>query len=84
LSAPRTVAPMPAAVTPPTAAALQFIPVALAPEATATDPASAPAPSDIHVELNRGDTRLSVRWPSTQADSCAAWLGELAATALKE
>ena len=36
LSAPRTVAPMPAAVTPPTAAALQFIPVALAPEASAS------------------------------------------------
>ncbi len=83
LAAPRTVAPMPAAVTPPTAAALQFIPVALAPEATATDPASAPAPSDIHVELNRGGTQLSVRWPSTQAHACAAWLRELAATALK-
>nr|WP_276597583.1 transposase [Pelomonas aquatica] len=83
LAAPRTVAPMPAAVTPPTAAALQFIPVALAPEAMATDLASAPAPSDIHVELNRGGTQLSVRWPSAQAHACAAWLCELAATALK-
>ena len=39
---------------------------------------------DIHIELTRGGTQLSVRWPSTQADSCAAWLRELAATALKE
>lgn len=83
LPAPRTVASMPAAVTTSSAAALQFIPVALAPEAPATDRATASTPSDIHVELNRGGTRLSVRWPSTQADSCAAWLRELAAAALK-
>lgn len=84
LAAPRTVASMPAAGTKPTAAALQFIPVALAPEAAATDHATASAPSDIQVELNRGSIRLSVRWPSTQAHSCAAWLRELAAAALKE
>jgi hypothetical protein len=66
------------------AAALQFIPVGLAPEALATDHATAPTASDIHVELNRGSTRLCVRWPSTHADSCAAWLRELAGTAFKE
>ena len=85
LPAPRTVAPMPLAVSEPAAASLQFIPVELAPEATAaTSQAAAPVPSDIHIELKRGGTQLSVRWPSTQADSCAAWLRDLAATALKE
>ncbi len=84
LSAPRVVAPVPLVVSEPLATALQFIPVGLAPEAPAINQTAAPALCDIHVELNRGDTRLSVRWPSTQADSCAAWLGELAATALKE
>ena len=42
------------------------------------------ATSDILIELTRGGTQLSVRWPSTQAASCAAWLHELAAVALKE
>ena len=84
LAAPRTVAPIAIAAVEPAAAALQFIPVGLAPEAAVTDQAAACAASDIHVELNRGGTRLCVRWPSTQADSCAAWLRELAATALKE
>jgi transposase len=85
LPAPRTVAPMPLAVSEPAAASLQFIPVELAPEATAaTSQAAVPVPSDIHVELNRGGTQLCVRWPSTQAESCAAWLRDLAATALKE
>ncbi|MBV8124222.1 MAG: transposase [Paucibacter sp.] len=84
LPAPRTVASLPAAVTSPAAAALQFIPVGLAPEVPSTDPATAPMPSDIHVELNRGGTQLCVRWPATQTDSCAAWLRELAATAFKE
>ena len=81
----RTVAPMPLAVSEPAAASLQFIPVELTPEApAATSQAAAPVPSHIHVELNRGGTQLCVRWPSTQADSCAAWLHDLAATALKE
>lgn len=84
LPAPRTVASLPAAEPAPAAAALQFIPVGLAAEGSSTDPAMASTPSDIHVELNRGGTRLCVRWPSTQADSCAAWLRELAAVAFKE
>jgi len=84
LPAPRTVARMPPAAAQPAAASLQFIPVELAPAATATDEATAPEPSDIHIELTRGGTQLSVRWPSKHADSCAAWLRELAATALKE
>ncbi len=83
LPAPRIVARMPSAADP-AAASLQFIPVELAPAATATDEASAPRASDIHIELTRGGTQLCVRWPSTQSDSCAAWLRELAVTALKE
>lgn len=84
LPAPRTVTRMHPTAAEPAAASLQFIPVELAPAATATDEATAPTPADIHVELKRGGTQLCVRWPSTQADSCAAWLRELAATALKE
>jgi transposase len=71
----------------PAAATLQFVPVELGPaavETCATDVAMPPVSSDIHIELARGGTQLSVRWPSTQAASCAAWLRELAATALKE
>jgi len=45
LPAPRTVAAMPAAVTTTAAGALQFIPVGLAPEAPATDHATASAPA---------------------------------------
>jgi len=71
----------------PPAGTLQFVPVELGPadgKASTTDVAMPPVSSDIHIELTRGDTQLSVRWPSTQAASCAAWLRELAATALKE
>jgi transposase len=84
LSAPRTVARTQPAAAEPSAASLQFIPVQLAPAATPTDEATAPRVAHIHVELTRGGTQLCVRWPSTQADSCASWLRELAATALKE
>jgi hypothetical protein len=84
LPAPRTVTRMQPAAVEPAAASLQFIPVELAPAVTATDEATAPSVSDIHIELTRGGTQLSVRWPSTQADSCAVWLRELAATALKK
>lgn len=41
------------------------------------------ADSDIQVELRRGSAELVVRWPASQAVHCAAWLRELAATALK-
>ncbi|MCW7541200.1 hypothetical protein OOT46_25650 [Aquabacterium sp. A7-Y] len=68
-------------------ATLHFVPVELEPaagEASASDDAMAPVCPDIHIELKRGSAQLVVRWPSTQAASCAAWLRELAATALKE
>jgi transposase len=84
LPAPRTVTRTQRAAAEPAAASLQFMPVELAPAAAAIDEATSPRPSDIHIELARGGTQLCVRWPSTQADSCAAWLRELTATALKE
>jgi transposase len=84
LPAPRTVTRMQSAAAEPAAASLQFIPVDLAPAATATDEATASSVPDIHIELTRGGTQLCVRWPSTQADSCTTWLRELAAAALKE
>jgi hypothetical protein len=44
--------------------------------ATASEQAGPPA-AEIHADLTRGATRLSVRWPSAAA--CTAWLGELTA-----
>lgn len=92
LSAPRTVAPrphveppIPATSTPPQA--LRFLPVELASPATEAaasvdhldaDRTSAEA-AIIHIELQRGATRLTVQWPGSQAAHCAAWLGEVTA-----
>lgn len=86
LPAPRTVTQAPPGSAEATAASLQFIPVELAPLTPAIEKAAGPdAPAaDIHIELTRDGTRLSVRWPCAQAASCAAWLHELAAAALKE
>lgn len=36
-----------------------------------------PAPLDIHIELRRGATALSVRWPCEASAQCAAWMREL-------
>lgn len=83
LAAPRTVSRAPLTTAEPAAASLQFIPVELASAAAAAAEVPAQAASDIHIELARGGTQLSVRWPSTEAASCAAWLRELA-VALKE
>ena len=69
------------------AAPLRFIPVEIAPvpiSAPAAPEPSEPPAAGIHVELTRGATRLSVRWPSAQAAACTAWLRELAAVALKD
>lgn len=74
-----------------TTPAMQFVPVALAEargiesavggDATPQRPTA--AEPLIHVELRRGGAQLTVRWPSSQAQACAAWLSELAGTALK-
>jgi transposase len=37
----------------------------------------------IHVELRRGPLHLSVRWPTSAADDCTAWLRELTSGMLK-
>ena len=37
----------------------------------------------IHVELRRGALHLNVRWPSSAADDCTAWLRELSSGLLK-
>lgn len=93
LAAPRTVACKPTganALVP----SPQFIPLQIAPTpvaataatatAAAADRAEPSAPEEIRVELSRGATQLSVRWPAAQAAACAAWLRELAAVALKD
>lgn len=83
LAAPRQAA----AATP----SMQFVPVELAAagvvKPVAVDAAaqqrSVLAEEPIHIELRRGSAQLTVRWPSSQAAACAAWLSELAGTALK-
>ena len=90
LEAPRAVTRKPQAQHDTTAPSLQFIPVEIAPApvAAAGTPATPeqvePPTAEIHVELTRGATRLSVHWPSTQAAACTAWLHELASVALKD
>lgn len=88
LEAPRTVTRKPATHDYKSTPSLQFIPVELAPASVAAAATAAtaeqaePAATEIQVELTRGATRLSVRWPSAQAAACAAWLRELAAVTL--
>lgn len=84
LTAPRTVTQVQAAAAEPAASPLQFIPVEVAAAAPVADEATAQGSADIHIECTRAGTRLSVRWPATQAASCAVWLQELAAAVLKE
>jgi transposase len=89
LAAPRTVTRKLPADDHTSAAALQFIPVEIAPAVAAAaapkpEQTQAPIATDIHIELTRGATQLCVRWPSAQAAACAAWLHELAAVALRD
>ena len=73
------------------AAPLQFVPVELAAAGAAQAPCggaaaarlAAAAEPQIQIELRRGSAQLTVRWPSSQARACAAWLSELAGTVLK-
>ncbi len=46
-----------------------FVPVSL--------PPAVAAPADIRVELRRGDTAITVIWPSSAASECASWMREL-------
>ena len=89
LTAPRTV--MRPAPSEPASAALplQFLPLELASagaaERTAASCEQAPPATEptIQVELHRGGTQLTVRWPASHAGACAAWLRELAIAASK-
>lgn len=90
LVAPRTVTRMPSGIDT-SVSSLQFMPVEIAPAPVAATACSAapaqaepPDAEEIRVELTRGATQLRVRWPSTQAAACAAWLHELATVALKD
>ena len=81
---------MPPAAAPLLAADAQFLPVELAAPAAATRTAvagqtdTARAASEfIHIELRRGPLHLTVRWPSSAADDCTAWLRELSSGLLK-
>lgn len=49
----------------------EFIPVPLATTAPAV------ADSDIRIELRRGATAVTIRWPVVAGAECAAWLREL-------
>ncbi|MDE2299926.1 MAG: transposase [Burkholderiales bacterium] len=46
----------------------------------AAEPTAGPL---IHVDLRRGPLHLSVRWPTSAADDCTAWLRELTTGLLK-
>lgn len=35
------------------------------------------SPGDIHIELRRGATAMTITWPVAGADQCAAWMREL-------
>ena len=86
LQAPRTVTRTAASSeVAPAMPALQFVPVefAAASAPSMMTGATAAAQADIHIELRRGQAQLTVRWPASQAGSCAAWLSELAVGVLK-
>lgn len=64
---------------------MRFVPVALAgtDDGVARSGAAPKVQVDIHVELRRGSAQLTVRWPSSHAKPCAAWLSELSRAVLK-
>ena len=75
---------------PPLAAQARFLPIELsAPSAAArtvvaggADTAHRAEPV-VHIELRRGSSSLTVRWPSSAAGDCALWLRELASGLLR-
>lgn len=54
----------------PAVQAPSFVPVSLPP------PACVAAP-DIHIELRRGATSVTLTWPLAAAEQCAVWMREL-------
>ena len=78
------IAPTVVAPTPLIAGDARFVPIGIGPSAEpARDDrcersnAGAVAPSIIDIELRRGLLHLNVRWPSSAAVDCVAWLGQL-------
>ena len=72
------------------AADAQFLPIELAvpvpaacAEAVRHADTAAAVLEPIHIELRRGPLHLSVRWPTSTASDCTAWLRELSAGLLK-
>ena len=72
------------------AAALQFVPLRMPTPGNPADstavsmqPAAPAQPADvIEVDLRRSASRVTVRWPATQAAHCTQWLRELSAAML--
>ena len=52
-----------------------FIPVQFEPEPQPT--AMTPSASDIRIEVQRGASTVTVRWPTSVAAECGAWLREV-------
>ena len=75
----------------PVSGGTRFVPVSVAAVSMAGALSAAPGTSDamaaeafpIHVEMRRGDASVLVRWPTSQAQGCAAWLNELVGALLR-
>jgi transposase len=83
---PTTTTSLPPVSSPPPllSADARFVPIELASPAKSarsepTAQRDSAAVESIHVELRRGTLHLSVRWPTSAAGDCTAWLRELAA-----
>jgi transposase len=82
--------PARAAAPAPLAAEARFFPIEMggpAPAGNASPSAAATpssgSPSTIDIEVHHGAGRVAIRWPSSAAGDCAAWLHELAVGLLK-
>ena len=58
-----------------TAAATSQLPAFVAVQMPAAP--TAPVSPDIHIELARGATTITMRWPASQAGACVAWMREM-------
>ena len=65
------------------ALAMPAAPQATARAAAQPTAASSTVQASIHVELRRGPLHLNVRWPTSAAEDCRAWLRELSTGLLK-
>ena len=89
-AAPKAPRPTEVQASPLVSANPEFVAIAMpAAPKTAThvagDPADAASTVEplIQIELRRGPLHLSVRWPTSAADDCTAWLRELSSGLLK-